>query len=123
MKFARSSVVAVLAVLLLAGNGECENVETCTPTRVEIEHRASAYAVRVLSGDQPLRGRSVEVQAVDRDRTRFAREVELDDDGEASVTVPPDDLAAAEQVVANFAGDRTFCAGVDGTDEGTGGGS
>lgn len=105
----RPVALPVAAVLLLTGSGECENVETCAPTRVEIERVGSAYLVTLRSGELPLRGREVVVRALDDGEERFGREVELDDEGEARVTIPADVLAATDEVVASFPGDRTFC--------------
>lgn len=116
----RYAVTAAAAVVLLTGNAECENVETCTPTRVEIEREADVYVVRLHSGDQALRGREVRVQAAGRDGEHHRRDVEVDERGEARVGIPAAALEASSQVRASFRGDRTFCPAADGTDDGTG---
>lgn len=102
--------VAVAAFVLFAGNAECENVDTCTPTRTEISRAGDgSYEVALLSGDQPLRGKDLRIQAIDGDEARFTRDVTLDRRGAARVTVPADALVQADDVVATFAGDRNYC--------------
>lgn len=116
----RPLLVAASSLLFLTGNAECENVETCTPTRVAIEFRDSGYVVSLHSGDQALRGRTVRVQAVDAEESVFRTDVEVDRQGEARVGIPADARAASDEVVASFSGDRTYCPSGDATDDGTG---
>ncbi|HLG01670.1 MAG TPA: hypothetical protein VI916_14465 [Acidimicrobiia bacterium] len=117
----RYGLLAVACVVVLNGNPECENVETCTPTEVDVEHRGDTYAVSLSSGDQPLRGRRIHVQAVGRNAEIFAGDVTLDADGKGRIKVPAEIRAQAREVVASYGGDRTFCPSGDGTDAGTGG--
>lgn len=117
----RYGLLAVACVIVLNGNPECENVETCTPTEVDVELRSNAYAVSLSSGDQPLRGRRIHVQAVGRDAELFAGDVTLDADGEGRIEIPVAIRTQAREVIASYAGDRTFCPSGDGTDAGTGG--
>lgn len=116
----RLSLLTLAAVLVSLGNGECENVETCTPTEAELRRVDAAYEVSLVSGELPLRNRLVRVQAVGRSDVTFTAEVELDDDGRARVEVPAGALAGAGEVIVSFPGDRNFCPAGAGTDDGTG---